>query len=135
MDDLQYLRCAIPDFAGYEDETTRRISDEQVRAVAGRALTQLSSQHVDSFKDGLQEQYQGLLLRCAFANQAAFKHIQHAQLSDQQIAALEAEDARLVRLSEMAEQTAASSLKDYLGKLEVALNHRDTGMMGVATPV
>lgn len=134
MDDLHYLRCAIPDFAGYEDETTRRLSDEQVRAVAGSALAQLGSPHADFFKDGLQEQYQGLLLKCGFANQAAFKHIQHAQLSNEQIQALEAADARLTRLLETAEQTAASNLQAYLDSVQAALKARDDAMMGVGMP-
>ncbi len=93
MDDLQYLRSVIPNFAGYEDETTRRLSDEQVRAVAGRALALLGSMHADLLNGGLQAEYEGLLLRCGFANQEAFKHIEHAQLSSQQIQALEASDA------------------------------------------
>ncbi len=135
MNDLQFLRAAIPDFAGYDDETTRQLSDEQVRAIAGSALALLGSQESSFFKDGLQEQYERLLLRCGFANQASFKAIQHAALSAQQIQALEAADAQLVRVSQMAKQPDANTLAAYLENLEAALKARDDAMMGVAMPV
>ncbi len=135
MNDLQYLRAAIPDFAGYEDETTRRLSDEQVRAVAGSALALLGSQQSDFFRDGLQEKYEGLLLKCGFANQAAVTALRQAALSGQQIQALEAADAQLVRVSELAKQTDASGLAAYLHDLEAALKVRDDAMMDVAMPV
>ncbi|MDQ6826272.1 MAG: hypothetical protein M3Z14_03620 [Candidatus Eremiobacteraeota bacterium] len=135
MSDLQYLRSVIPNFAGYKNEKTRRLSDEQVRAVAGSALAVLSPARVANNTNGLQEQWEGLLLKCGFANQLAFKHIQHAQLSDEQTQRLEAADAQLLHVVQRVNETGGEGLRAYLGDFEAALKARDDAMMGVESPV
>lgn len=127
---LADIRTLVPDFAGYDDEVTRRLADEQIRAVVGEALALLHENHPDFFDGGdLTEVYDRLILRCEFTNQEVFKHFEYEKLSDDQRLAIARADEALIDKAQQAESVTASSLPDYLKGLEAAFDARDAAIM------
>lgn len=129
---LKAIRAHVPDFAGYGDEATRRIADEQIRAVVGEALALLHVNHPDYFESGpLTESYDRLILRCEFTNQAVFKAFEYAAIgADRQVAIAHA-DELLIQTSLRAKDVAPSDLPGYLSDLEGAFDSRDESLTNV----
>ena len=117
MELLERIRLDIIDFAGYESEEHRRLSDEQIRAFVGEALASLSDGDVEAFDPSLRDTYDRMLLRAEFMNQQAFSRFaQDATM--EKIAAVLAADAALID---------ATRAMDLLG-LDRAFDERDAAM-------
>ena len=129
MDALEFLKTTIPDFAGYEDESSRRITDEQIRAFVGEALALLAATHAEFFSGDAQQLYDGLLMHCEFADQEVLHDFETATGN---VAALAAADAALIRLAPRAETVDAASLQGFMGELKSAFEARDRTYRGTA---
>ncbi|GAC1653782.1 MAG: hypothetical protein NVS9B12_04010 [Vulcanimicrobiaceae bacterium] len=126
---LADIKAHVPDFAGYDDERTRRISDEQIRAIVGEALALLHYNHPDYFDAGdLAVVYDRLILRCEFTNQGVFKEFEYTALDDARKLAIARADETLIATSLRAESVAAEQLQTYLAELEKAFDGRDKAL-------
>ncbi|HLI95288.1 MAG TPA: hypothetical protein VKT72_04260 [Candidatus Baltobacteraceae bacterium] len=73
MDALERIRSAIAGFAGYDDVSRRRASDEQIRAFVGEVLAELPALEIDNLTAEDRACYDRVLLRCEFINQHVFR--------------------------------------------------------------
>lgn len=123
------IRTKIPDFAGYEDEVTRRLADEQIRAIVGEALALTYQQHPDYFKDGeAAELYDRLILRCEFTNQSVFKAFEYERLTEEQRTAIARADNELITKALEAPEAAEANPVEYLHQLEAAFEAREKAL-------
>lgn len=95
-DDLSFLRTHLPSYPGYSDEAARHDTDMRVRAFVGEkvseALTRLSGQlSPEAVASG-----ERTVMECMFTDQAFLRRIEHAELDEGAVAALEAADRRLI---------------------------------------
>jgi hypothetical protein len=128
MEALDALREKIPHFPGYDDEVTRRTSDELVRSYVGEALALLESRHPEYFATE-EDACEALLLRAGFMNQTAFKTFEYAELDDASKNEIALDDLSLLRLADRAATVGASDLDAYLAELTAAFDQRDTRML------
>ncbi|MHB8147547.1 MAG: hypothetical protein ACYDGM_09870 [Vulcanimicrobiaceae bacterium] len=131
MDAMEQLRSKIPRFPGYLDEGARRLSDELVRAYAGEAIAGLMGR-LGPLEPGLQERFDGLLMRAGFTNQVAFKAYENADLSAEQLAAMASADQSVIALADRAETIELQGAPGYLDEAAAALDARDAAMLHVA---
>ncbi|MBV9148646.1 MAG: hypothetical protein JO024_02185 [Candidatus Eremiobacteraeota bacterium] len=122
---LDSIKVRIPEFAGYGDEISRRLADEQIRALVGEALALLNERHADYFIGEAMTSYDALIRRCEFVNQSVFRFIEYAALSDDRKVALAHVDYALVEKAALAPEVTAESLAAYLRDLEAAFETRD----------
>ena len=123
---LADIRAHVPDFAGYQDENTRRLADEQIRAVVGEGLALLHFNHPDYFENGqLAGAYDRLILRCEFTNQEVFKEFEYQKLDDDRKTAIARADEKLIETALRAESVSVDELQVYLKDLEAAFDARD----------
>lgn len=123
------IRTRIPDFAGYDDEVTRRRADEQIRAIVGEALALTYEKHRDYFEDAaVTEAYDGLILRCEFTNQDVFKSFEYEKLSEQQRAGIARADEALISKALEAPDVTKESLLEYLHQLVAAFDAREAAL-------
>jgi hypothetical protein len=123
------IRTKVPDFAGYQDEVTRRLADEQIRAIVGEALALTHEKHNDYFDDGeATEIYDRLILRCEFTNQAVFKFFEYEQLSGEQRTAIARADNALIAKALEAQTVSKEQLVEYLHQLEAAFETREKAL-------
>jgi hypothetical protein len=115
MENLETIRSAIGNFAGYESEDARRIADEQIRAFVGERLAALPADTLEALSATDRAAYDRILLRCEFINQGAFADFEHDP-TPERIAALLAADAELI-----------TSIQDF-PRLEAAFDKRDAVM-------
>ncbi|MDP9017135.1 MAG: hypothetical protein M3N19_02300, partial [Candidatus Eremiobacteraeota bacterium] len=116
---LADIKTRIPDFAGYGDETTRRLADEQIRAIVGEAVALLHDRHAEFFSAGdMAEQYDAMIMRCGFTNQAVFKEFEYEALGDDQRVRIAHADEALIAKAEQAQDVTADSLAAYLADLQ-----------------
>ncbi len=107
MDAIERIRADVPAFAGYDTGAERRLSDERLRAFVGESLAAMPPDKVDG----------GLLQRCEFLNQRAFR-LFDADPSPERIANVLEADAALLE-----------SLKGGdLAGVERAFERRDAAM-------
>jgi len=126
MDDtLDAIKTRIPEFAGYGDEVSRRLADEQIRALVGEALALLNERHADYFSSEAMTSYDALIRRCEFVNQSVFRFIEYAALSDDRKVELAHVDYALVEKAAQAQAVTTPELLEYLRDLEAAFDHRD----------
>ena len=127
---LADIRTKIPDFAGYDDEVTRRKADEQIRAIAGEALALLYDRHREYFEGAeATDLYDRLILRCEFTNQEVFKEFEYEALGEDQKTKIARADETLIGKAMEAEGVAKENLLDYLHQLEAAFNAREAALM------
>ena len=122
---LDAIKARIPEFAGYGDEISRRLADEQVRALVGEALALLNERHADYFIGDAMTSYDALIRRCEFVNQSVFRFIEYAALNDDRKVRLAHVDCALVEKAAQAPEVTAESLVVYLRDLEAAFENRD----------
>ena len=122
---LDAIKTRIPEFAGYGDEVSRRLADEQIRASVGEALALLNERHADYFSPEAMTSYDALIRRCEFVNQSVFRFIEYAALSDDRKVELAHVDYALVEKAAQAQVVTAQELLEYLRALEGAFDHRD----------
>lgn len=125
---LADIRTRIPDFAGYQDEVTRRLADEQIRAIVGEALALTYYNHKEYFDAAATEVYDRLILRCEFTNQAVFKAFEYETLEDAQRTGIARADEALIAKSLEAENVTKDGLLDYLHQLEVTFDGREKAL-------
>ena len=122
------IKTRIPEFAGYADEWTRRLADEQIRAVVGEGLALLHAKHADYFQGETAEMYDRLILRCEFTNQEVFRQFEYESLGEETKAAIARADGALIDKALEAESVTAETLPGYLGDLEAAFDARDAAL-------
>jgi len=122
---LDAIKTRIPEFAGYGDEISRRLADEQIRASVGEALALLNERHGDYFSGEVMTSYDALIRRCEFVNQSVFRFIEYAALSDNRKVELARVDYALVEKAAQAQEVTAKTLAAYLRDLEAAFGNRD----------
>lgn len=122
------IKTRIPEFAGYADEWTRRLADEQIRAIVGEGLALLHDKHADYFAGETAEMYDRLILRCEFTNQEVFKKFEYESLGEEQKAEIARADAALIDKGLEAESVTADALPAYLRDLEAAFDARDAAL-------
>ncbi|MDQ6929907.1 MAG: hypothetical protein M3126_04480 [Candidatus Eremiobacteraeota bacterium] len=126
---LKDIQAHVPDFAGYDDEATRRTADEQIRAVVGEAIALLHFNHPDYFESGpLTDGYDRLILRCEFTNQVMFKEFEYAAIGQERQVAIARADQELIKTSLRAKDVAANDLPRYLSDLEMAFDARERSL-------
>lgn len=114
----------VPAFPGYGDEDARKLSDEYVRARLGEALVPLRENAGAASSDLLE----ALILRCEFVNQVAFKSYEHAETTQEQIAAVSQNDEELMRLAAQAQTLSPAQIDEFLQRVKAALDARDRAM-------
>jgi hypothetical protein len=124
MDAVEAIRAKIPQFQGYADETTRRLSDELVRSYLGEALALLRERHPDFFAQR-SDAFETLLLRAGFMNQQAFHSFEYAHLDETDQAAIAAADLSLIQLADRTSTIDAAGIPDFLNDLTAAFDKRD----------
>lgn len=123
------IRTHVPDFAGYGDEATRRLADEQIRAIVGEGLALLHFNHPDYFEGGeLAVVYDRLILRCEFTNQVVFKEFEYQTLDDDRKVVIGRVDEALIQTALRTDSVGAEQLADYLKDLEAAFDARDKAL-------
>lgn len=128
---LADIKSRVPDFAGYADESTRRLADEQIRAIVGEALALLHFNHEEFFNTPeVTEVYDRLILRCEFTNQRVFKEFEYETLSEERKTAIARADEALIDTALRAENVTADQLPGYLDDLEKAFDNRDAALTG-----
>lgn len=133
MEPLEFLRSTIADFPGYGNDDARRRSDELVRSYLGEAVAGLEARLEVSGDTPLQRRIGDVLLRVAFANQAAYKIYENAARANPDFDAMAAADARTVEVASRAGNTDAAQLSAYLDEVAGALDNRDAAMNGTVT--
>lgn len=125
------IKTRVPDFAGYADESSRRLADEQIRAIVGEGLALLHSTHEEYFALGdVTESFDRLILRCEFTNQGVFKEFEYEPLSEERKTAIARADETLIDAALRAESVTAEQLPAYLQDLEKAFDGRDAALTG-----
>jgi len=122
---LDAIKQKIPQFAGYADEVSRRLADEQIRALVGEALALLNERHADYFSAEAMLSYDALIRRCEFVNQSVFRFIEYAALNEERKVELARVDLALVDKASLAQNVRANDLLEYLRELEAAFDRRD----------
>ena len=123
------IRARIPEFAGYDDEVTRRKADEQIRAIVGEALALTYEKHQDYFENAeVTQAYDGLILRCEFTNQDVFKAFEYEKLSAEQRTAIARADEALISKALEAPDVTKDSLLEYLHQLVAAFDGREAAL-------
>lgn len=117
MDLLESIRCDIRDFAGYQSQEHRRVSDEQIRAFVGEALASLPDADVAAMPPEERAIYDRLLVRAEFINQQVFRTFDEAR-EPQRVDVILAADCALIT---------AAKAKD-LAQLEDAFDRREEAM-------
>lgn len=129
MQPLDSLKTAIADFPGYDDDLARDRSDELVRSYVGERLAEMQ-QRLEPLDAALDERIGVLLLRTAFANQAAHKLYAGSERSEVDAAPVAAADAQTVALGDRAASIAAGGVAAYLDEITAVLDGRDAAMSG-----
>ena len=128
---LADIRTRVPDFAGYADESTRRLADEQIRAIVGEALALLHFNHEEYFNTPeVTDIYDRLILRCEFTNHQVFKEFEYETLGDEKKLAIARADEALIDTALRAQSVTADQLAGYLGDLEKGFDERDAVLTG-----
>ncbi len=123
MNAIEAIRADIPDFPGCEGEEQCRLSDEQVRSYVGERVAALSP---DSFSDADKALYEGVLYRCEFMNQEAFRVFDEDRNENRISAVLEA-DAALIAAVKKLEPSGPAG--EALMAINDAFDRRDTAML------
>jgi hypothetical protein len=127
-DELIQVRTAIPGYAGFDDVSARRLSDQQVRAWVGERLAALSERlplgdAASAFDDAL--------LHCEFGDQRVIKALDDSRFATPELAArLEAEDGRLLTAAAGAGTVDAAGLDAFIGGVREALRRRTDAIIG-----
>lgn len=123
MNAMDEIRADIPDFPGCEGEEECRASDEQVRSYVGERLAAFSP---DSLSEADKALYEGVLYRCEFMNQEAFRIFDEDRNENRIRAVLEA-DAALIAAAKKLDPSGPSG--DALKAINDAFDRRDAAML------
>ncbi len=123
MNAIEEIRADIPDFPGCEGEEECRASDEQVRSYVGERLTALPLDRLSADEKAL---YDGVLFRCEFMNQKAFRIFDEDRSENRIKAVLEA-DAALIAAAKKLDPSGPPV--DALKAINDAFDRRDAAML------
>lgn len=129
MEQLQVLGAKIAGFPGYGDEDARRRSDELVRSYLGEALSGLQAR-LQPLDEAIERRLDDLIVRSAFANQAAYEAFEERARERPQFDAIAAADARVVEAADAAAAVGTAGAAEYLDRVTQALDARDAAMEG-----
>lgn len=127
MDALERIRSFIDGFAGYAEPDHRKISDEQIRAFVGEALTELPAVDVDNLTADERSHYDRVLLRCEFINQDVF-HVFDTDPTPQRIEATLLADIAVVESAAALKAVENAVFNGLLTQLGDAFDKRDAAM-------
>jgi hypothetical protein len=122
MDDLAFLRERIESYAGYTNDEERRLSDEQIRAYVGEALSRLRERLHPAGAAG--EALARLLTRCQFVDQRVASVFDVDDVGAGEVALTRAADRDLATLAVDADTIGADALGGYLARIDAALDRR-----------
>ena len=122
MHDVAFLRERIESYADYTNAESARLTDEQIRAFVGEALSRLQErlQPADTTADALGR----ALLRCQFADQNVIRALDKGAMTHAELDAIHAADGELVALAESADRMTAGEIADFIGRVAAALDER-----------
>jgi len=123
MNAIEEIRADIPDFPGCEGEEECRASDEQVRSYVGERLAALP---LDKLSDDEKALFEGVLFRCEFMNQEAFRIFDEDRNENRISAVLEA-DAALIAAAKKLDPSGPPG--DALKAINDAFDRRDAAML------
>jgi hypothetical protein len=95
VDDLDAIRAKLPAYAGYTDERARHLTDTQVRAWVGEALSRTRERIGAGFDAALGDQFDELLLLCEFTDQVLMRTLNHITLGPEAWSGVHAADRAL----------------------------------------
>jgi hypothetical protein len=119
MNDLEALRDRIPSYAGYADETSRHLADQQIRAWAGERLAKLDVRLALS-KSDLAAKYERMLFACEFGDPALLLTLEKREFDEAELSEVYRIDRAIVEAAlnlESAELPAVSEILDQLATL------------------
>ncbi|HEX5274579.1 MAG TPA: hypothetical protein VFW34_04825 [Candidatus Rubrimentiphilum sp.] len=123
MNAIEEIRADIPDFPGCDGEEECRLSDEQVRSYVGERLAAISP---DALSDADKALYEGVLFRCQFMNQEAFRIFDEDRTEDRIKSVLQA-DAALIAAAKKLDPSGPPG--DALKAINDAFDYRDAAML------
>ncbi|HEY5340356.1 MAG TPA: hypothetical protein VIK27_04950 [Candidatus Aquilonibacter sp.] len=132
MDALEAVRAKVPRFPGYGDQAARQLADGLIRSYVGEALATLEQRHPEYFAAAGQ-QYEALVLRTSFVNQAAFRPFEYAVVDDRFARALADEDLATIDVADRANGVEEAALDAYLDEIRATLDRRDKTMSEAQT--
>jgi len=127
MDALERIRSTIAGFAGYDDVTCRRLSDEQIRGFVGEVLAELPAPAIDNLTPDDRACYDRVLLRCEFINQQVFRTFD-TDPTPQRIEALLLADVLVVEAASTLRAQTGDKPDGVLAALSEAFDKRDAAM-------
>lgn len=127
MDALERIRSFIDGFAGYAEPDHRKISDEQIRAFVGEALTELPAVEVDNLTADERSHYDRVLLRCEFINQDVF-HVFDSNPTAERIQATMLADIVVVEVASALKAVESPGFDGLLIRLNEAFDGREAAM-------
>jgi hypothetical protein len=130
MDDLAFVRERIESYADYTNSDDRRLSDEQIRAYVGEALSRLLERLRPDGDAG--EALEQLISRCQFADQHVIRVLDETTPTPAQIGQFHGLDRALVALADREPTVSSSDLAGYLAEIGAALDRRSHGLMRAA---
>lgn len=121
-DDLTALRSHIPEYPGQNDTSSRRLSDQYVRAWLGERLGALRDRFPQS---AVSDRLDDLILHCQFGDQGVIRAVEGEHFADPDVAArLDAQDLLVVVLAERAASVTGPRLAAYVGEVEATVKQR-----------
>jgi hypothetical protein len=129
------LRALVPAYAGHADAAARKLSDQEVRAVAGELLAALAERlGPAAFQDpAVQERFDDLLLHCEFGDQHSMRALDGERFGEPEIAAqIEADDRALLETAARAPEVTAPKLAGFLADLARAVDRRSATVARLA---
>ena len=129
MEALDQIRASIPDFEGYDDETSRAHSDELIRSYLGERLADFEYAH-SAWLGGNRDAFNRLVLRCEFVDQEAFKPFEHASANDPRIPRLLDADLQVISLADRLPALDPAEVPAFVQRANELLDARDALMRG-----
>jgi len=130
VEPLDVLHSKIPNFPGYDDDASRRHSDEYVRSYLGEALTEYAARCQLSAE--VQARLDELVLRLEFADPRSFATHHNAARHADDGGAVATADAAAVELAERARTLGPAAMSDYLDDVSAVLDERVAAIRAAA---
>lgn len=123
MDDLNFLRQAIPSYADYTDEDGRHLVDKQVRALMGEALS-LLRERIGPLDRIVAEHLDERIFACEFGDQEGIRAIDHLAFPSGVPASIHGADRAIVALAGQASAASLAALPGFLDAIDAAFAAR-----------
>ena len=123
MDDLSFLRQAIPSYADYADEDARHLADKQVRAIMGEALSVLR-ERLARLDRVVAERLDERIFACEFGDQEGIRAIDHLAFPQGVPASMHGADRAIVALAGETSAVTVAELAGFLDAIDAAFAAR-----------